>query len=235
MRCYWLAGVLGLAACGGDDVESVELGVSWTLLEGSDGEEPVLPCPALGELEIRVEGDTNTYLEVPCSDTGAATVMVPPGSYDVSITVYSDDAPVASSDIEQVEVGAAGAAVDFEFPTLWGFVTLAWRLEDDTGTAITCDDAGAFEVLIVTVTEANVTTGSEIDCDDGASGPLAVDLGDYFLCAALRDVDGNVIGNPFEYERSITHGNQTDEIGERAFQVPPDEQGPTGLCGSFGP
>jgi hypothetical protein len=216
-----------LAACSGGDVE---LTVSWTLLEGAEGE---APCPSSGELLIsatEVDGGGRSSTVVPCTTTGTAVLAVQPVAHDVQIDVLSGgDVLVARSDLQRIE-DDAGGVIDFEFPTLWGFSTFTWRVLDETGAEISCQDAGAHEITAIFREASLVTIGAFVQCGGGDRVDVEIAVGGYAVCAALRDVDGNAISTPVTLDSAIELGNETDDLGELVFETPPTEPTDVGLC-----
>ena len=152
------------------------------------------------------------------------SVVVDPGTYDVRVeaTNAEEDAVFGAAAIEGQEVADLDdVPLVFDFPPGQGFFWLSWTLDQD-GSDVTCEDAGAVSVEVVSMLTAEGTSTTDVlPCVYGGWQTRALDLGEYDVRVSLLDDAGGVIDQTDSTLTDLVTDSGLVDLPAAVFNIPP--------------
>ena len=185
-------------------------------------------CPAGAAAEVftqnRVTGEVLTDI-YNCVDGVGTTAALLLGDYDVWVDITTEDgsAVYAQSNSLPASLNFDGDVVIVDLPPFSmtsGYFALTWSIADGGGNALSCDDAFAGGVDIVTTAGSTSELLVDVfDCDAGTgiSSEYAIDT--YTIVVDLLDSNDAAIDSSVAIEEAITFGNEVVDLGNFDFTV----------------
>jgi hypothetical protein len=159
--------------------------------------------------------------EFDCADGGV--VVVDPGTYDVRVeaTTAEADTFFGSAPVLNQEVGDLDdVPLVFEFPTGQGFFWVNWRIVDEGGTEITCEDIAAASVEVESILTSEGTSVTDVlPCVYGGWQTRALDLGEYDVRITLLDDGGIVLDQNDPILTDLTEDTVLVELPDITFAL----------------
>ncbi len=213
------AGVSQAAGCVFTSVEEGQLDVSWNLESGDT-------CPG-GTAEVNIEevGGGRTYVELfDCVDGRGRTGPIREGRYTVYVNLIDDSgaALYAQSFSADVSITRDGelVPVSFDINVDEAFFALTWSLVDTGGSELSCAEAGAGGVSVLSTLVGPAGSGFDdvFDCEarEGVTSPLP--LGDYEVVTSVLETGSDaVLGQSQTRAAALDFGNQLNDLGNFEF------------------
>lgn len=210
-----------IISSGGDD-PAAQLRVNWQLTSlGGD------PCPPNGSVEVVSQraGGAEFIDIYDCVAGEGVTASLPLGTYTVWVNVITADNLLwAQSFATDVTLDLDGeiVPVNFDILTDEGYLFATWNIiEDATGNPLTCAEAGAGGVSILSTLVDSGGMGYDdiFTCEDGEGMTSPLPIGEYTVVTSLLDDNDAVLGQSLARDAEIQYGNELVDLGNFEFEI----------------
>ena len=200
--------------------------VAWDLVAGDLNASAACP-EAAASVQIVAEplaaGSDGEWLDIgfACGDTGGVIENMAAGPYLIWVDIIdAEGALLAQSGTQEILVTSGSRAeLSYTISLDQGQIGLAWTITDGGGT-ITCEDAGAVTIWVVSIHE---DTGEELydslPCEDGQGSTRGLPIGSYQGEVFLLDEGNRSLGPPHVFQGTIEFGSDYYDLGTVELQL----------------
>lgn len=219
-RTVWTLGLAaalaGAGGCGGNEAAFV---VDWNLSYvggGAPGNTPADACRNAGtptvDLDVRNQASgVATRDSFPCAAFGGQSQELPAGAYDVKITLVNASGQGVSDKLGAWQLVRRSVTdlgiIQFQVQTFVAFWSIA-----RANVPVTCEQAGAKSVKLVTQLPEGQPLSYLFPCGDGGGVTTAIPLGSYSVQVQLTGAGDQVL--------SETRAMTFPVLGDRRAQLP---------------